>query len=275
MHFGFSALAVSNENIANTIGAKMAVSLRGYDMDLSPLKHNNLYEHVWKSVDKVHTISRYLYTKALELGLDESKDYQIITPALEPEKYHYNFNSTSEPIVLLTIARLHWIKGLLDTIEALKILKDQGVLFNYYIIGDGPQEDEIKGLITKYNLEKYVTMVGKVPHHSVKDYLSKAHVYLQYSISEGFCNAVLEAQASGLLCVVSDGGGLPENVLDGKTGWIVPRKNPKALAETIFKVLHLDDNNKEKITRAARNRIEKEFDLSNQRQQFHEFYSQL
>ena len=48
----------------------------------------------------------------------------------------------------------------------------------------------------------------------IKISLNNSDVYLQYSVQEGFCNAVLEAQAMGLLCVVSDGGALPENVID-------------------------------------------------------------
>ncbi|MBK7870836.1 MAG: glycosyltransferase family 4 protein [Saprospiraceae bacterium] len=56
-------------------------------------------------------------------------------------------------------------------------------------------------------------------------YYEKADIYLQYSIQEGFCNAVLEAQAMGLLCIVSDAEGLPENILHGQTGWVVPKGN--------------------------------------------------
>ncbi|MBE9490741.1 MAG: glycosyltransferase, partial [Bacteroidetes bacterium] len=95
---------------------------------------------------------------------------------------------------------------------------------------------------------------------------------LQYSISEGFCNAVLEAQAMGLLCVVSDGGALSENVLHEKTGWIVPKRKPKALAEAIMKVIHLPKEEKEKVRNNANERVIESFNLIKQQQEFIEFY---
>ena len=66
-------------------------------------------------------------------------------------------------------------------------------------------------------------------------------IYLQYSIQEGFCNAVLEAQALGLLTIVSDAEGLPENVIHGETGWVVPKRKPKFFAQKTFHGVYLTD----------------------------------
>ena len=96
---------------------------------------------------------------------------------------------------------------------------------------------------------------------------------MQYSISEGFCNSVLEAQAMGLLCVVSDGGALPENVFHEKTGWIAPKRNPAALAKTITEVINLPEDLKQQISTNAQQRVANEFNLEKQQKEFVEFYN--
>src|SRR5690606_30324997 len=88
-------------------------------------------------------------------------------------------------------------------------------------------------------LQANVQMLGQQSPEAIIDVLNEADVYLQYSLSEGFCNAVLEAQAMGLLCVVSDGGGLQENVLHQTTGIVVAKGRPKELAKAIKNLLHL------------------------------------
>ena len=96
---------------------------------------------------------------------------------------------------------------------------------------------------------------------------------MQYSVQEGFCNAVLEAQATGLLCIVSDAEGLPENVLHGITGWVVPKRRPDLLAGQIESVLHMPPEQREQIRRQAIERVRREFNLEKQQREFLEFYA--
>ncbi len=58
-------------------------------------------------------------------------------------------------------------------------------------------------------------------------------IYVQPSLNEGFCNAVLEAQAMGKLTIASNVGGLPENIVDGKTGWLFENLSSESLAQQI------------------------------------------
>ena len=66
----------------------MAVSFRGYDINVYPLKHPGCYDEIWSKVDKVHSISDDLYKKALLLGLGRNISYTKITPAID----HVFFN---------------------------------------------------------------------------------------------------------------------------------------------------------------------------------------
>jgi len=273
IHFGFTTLAIDSEHVAESIGAKMAVSCRGYDMDVYSLKHKDCYDLVWKKVDKVHAISKYMLQKAYSHGLQIAVPSAIIFPAVNKALFeNKNESDFRVPIKITTIARLHWIKGLDYTLEALAILKSKGVNFNYEIIGDGPEYESLRYAVHELDLEDSVSFIGKLSHSDTLGHLKNTDIYLQYSHSEGFCNAILEAQAMGCLCIVSDGGALAENVLHEKTGFVVPNRNAKALSETIFRVLEQDNLVLSQIKNASRTRVLNEFTTEQQRQAFIDFY---
>ncbi len=273
LHFGFATIAIQSENVAEAIGAKMAVSLRGFDLDVYSLKHPNCYDLLWKRITKVHSISNYLLQSAYKLGLSNDTASQIITPAIDVSQFKKAAQKQNKSFQILTIGRLHWIKGISYTLEALAILKSNGINFKYTIIGEGAEHESVAFAIHQLQLTNEVELIGKLPHHEIIDYLSIANIYIQYSDSEGFCNAVLEAQASGCLCVVSNGGALPENVLHNKTGWIVPKRNASTLAKTIEEVINLPEDIKFQIRANAQQRIVHEFNLEKQQKEFVEFYS--
>lgn len=275
LHFGFGTMALQSEHVAKAIKAKMAVSFRGFDIAIYPISHPSIYHVLWENVDKVHAISHDLLTLAYQDGMKKETAFQIINPAINVNTFTVidtiNKKNTDK-LQLVTIARLHWKKGIIDTLEALAIIKKQGVTFHYTVIGEGQDYEQIVFAVYQLKLEENVTFIGKINHEDVVLQLEKANVYLQYSISEGFCNAVLEAQSMGLLCVVSDAEGLPENVLHNQTGWVVPKRNPEALAKKIIDVIHLPEAEKYKISRQAQQRVKTQFNLEKQDAAFIKFY---
>ena len=277
LHFGFATMALQSEHVAKTIGAKMAVSLRGFDVAIYPIKHPRCYAMLWQNVDKVHTISNDLLSIAYKLGMYEDTAYTKITPAIDVSKFQpdleLNEKGTHESIKMLTVARLHWKKGLIDTLDALALLKKKGINFDYTIIGEGKELEELRFSIHQLKLSNHVTLLGKKTHEEVVSLLNQCDIYIQYSLSEGFCNAVLEAQAMGCLCIVSDVEGLSENVLHGQTGWVVPKRNPLALAEALINVIHLPDVRKDSFKNNAKERVIEKFNLDDQKKSFSEFYN--
>lgn len=273
LHFGFATMALQSEHVAKAIGAQMAVSCRGFDMDVYPLKHPGCYELLWKEVDKVHVISNYMLQRAYRTGMKQSTPYAVISPAVRrPEDFHISMRNETTSFRILSVGRLHWIKGFGETLEALAIVKQQGYRFHYTIVGEGPEYANLKFAIHQLGLTKEVTLVGKLAHQETMALMNTNHLYLQYSHSEGFCNAVLEAQVAGCLCVVSDGGALPENILDGNTGWVVPKRQPKLLAETIVRVMNMGFNEQEMVLKNAYSRVVTQFNLEQQQIQFQKFY---
>lgn len=261
LHFGFATMAIGRENVARAIGAKMAVSLRGYDMDVYPLKNTNCYQLLWNRADKVHSISKYLLQKACTLGLTENVSSKIIVPAISKEILPKKNMEFQNPLQLLTIARLHWIKGLEYGIRAVAILKESGINLRYTIIGEGVELERLIYEINELGLGNEISLVGKLAHDQTLGLMRDCDIYIQPSISEGFCNAVLEAQAAGCMCIVSNAGGLPENVKAGETGWLVAPRNAQHLSETIIKLTTLPLETRLEVSRAAQKRAPEHFSM--------------
>lgn len=272
LHFGFGTMALERENVAAAIGAKMAVSFRGFDYYVYPTKNANCYEKLYSKKVKYHVLSEGMKSGLIDKGILE-KNIIKITPALDLNLFTAVDKNQSEIIQIKTIARLHWIKGLDYTLEALAIFKSQGFNFHYTIIGDGIEKERLLFAVHQLGLSKNVTFTGKLSPQEIRNELATAAIYLQYSIQEGFCNAVLEAQAMGLLCIVSDAEGLQENVLDAKTGFVVPKRNPEMLANKLIEVINLPTAEKEKIISNAVNRVKTTFTIEKQIKQFIDFYT--
>ena len=275
LHFGFATLAIDKENVAHAIRAKMAVSIRGFDIAIYPLKFFNCYEKTWDRIDKLHYISDDLFELAIKNGFNPEKNHKKITPAIDISKFsNTSIKSYGSTVMnLLFVGRLHWKKGLEDTVIALDRLKKVGISFKYRIVGSGPEEERLKYLVYELGLNEEIEFVGKLNHKEIVSEMKESDIYIQYSIQEGFCNAVLEAQAMGLICIVSNAEGLPENVLNNVTGFVVPKYNSNLLAQKLMDVIALSETEKNKIRKNAMERVREKFNIEKQQKEFVDFYT--
>lgn len=275
IHFGFAALAVNAESLALAVGAKMGVSLRGHDVATYPLMNPGCYRHVWARVNKVHTISDDLVFLARSCGLPESVQIEKISPAIDSDFFRRPASDYRDANVewrLLTVARLHWKKGLEYVMLALKELsaRQPDLSWKYTIAGDGVLLERLKFSASEMGLGDRVVIAGKLAPEEIKKAYLQADVYLQYSVQEGFCNAVLEAQAMELPCIVSDAEGLPENA--GTFGVVVPKRRPDLLVIELEKMFATPAREYHKNGEMARQRVISQFDLSRQSVAFRRFF---
>src|SRR5690606_13348106 len=247
-------------------------SFRGFDYYVYPLKNKNCYASLFSKEVKYHVLSNAMKEGLIRQGILKENIVKI-TPAIDIDLFEKTATPNNKTIQLTTISRLHSIKGLDYILEALSKLKNEGIKFEYTIIGDGIEKERLLFAAYQLGIKENVNFVGKLPQTEVKQQLETTDIYLQYSIQEGFCNAVIEAQAMGLLCIVSDAEGLAENVLDGQTGWVVSKRQPKLLAEQLLEIMKLSEKEKEVIRIRAVSRVQKEFDLIKQQQAFIAFYT--
>lgn len=105
------------------------------------------------------------------------------------------------------------------------------------IVGDGPERGRFEALARELSIDRVVEFTGHVSHTEVPKYLRCLDIYAAMSRSESFGVAVLEASACEIPVVVSNVGGLPEVVEDGKTGCVVESENITLTAEVLLRLI--------------------------------------
>ena len=155
----------------------------------------------------------------------------------------------------------------------MQLLKQFGLNFEYLIIGEGEEYDKLSYFINLFNLKSHIKLIGVKKSEHLLEYYKNADIYLQYSINEGFCNSVLEAQSMRLLTISSNGGGLLENIVNNQTGWIVPKRNPRALSEKIIEVINKEEIVLHRIRENARKNVKTKFNIKKQSEEFSVFFN--
>jgi len=280
LHFPFASLAFGREHYAEILGARMSISFRGSDINIFPVYHSKTYSSIWSFVDAVHCNSKELAEKLNEHKIPLGIPISIIPAALRSEldvplqrvfADELTFTDRN-PLIIVTIGRLHWVKDYPFALRVMSKLKKSGVKFRYYILGDGPDREQLLFIRKELNLEVEVILVGKVTASEISYYLNKAHIYLQTSYAEGFSNACLEAQAFGIPCVVPAISGMDVCVEHMKTGMIVHIRNENEFADAIVTLVN---NFKIFDPHYISKRVKILFSLKKQRKRWIEFFSNM
>lgn len=277
LHIEFDFQAFGLMNLKHICGAKLILSGRGsIDRTSMPYRYKNFYHEIFSKVDYYHFISHYLYKEAVKNGLSEKVPWKLIEPAIDLKLFVPNRTKKSDSrIIITTVARLSWEKGYEFMMDAIAKVYKKYKNITYKVIGHGNYYEAIwyaafqNGLIN----EKVVEFIGSIPRIKVQEYLNASDIFILASLDEGFCNAVIEAQALELPVVCSDAGGLPENIENEVTGFVVPRRDSDALAE---KIIYLIENPDVRITmgKAGRKRALEKYDLEKQKKMFIEMYQE-
>ena len=163
--------------------------------------------------------------------------------------------STGAPTIGCT-ARLH-AKN--DHATLLRAFARVGVRFpeaRLLLVGRGPEETRLTALAGELGISARVCFTGE--QADVAPHLQQMNLYVQASAAEGMPNSVLEAMATALPVVATAVGGTPEVVVEGKTGLLVPPRDPAALADAMLRLL-VNHGLAEAFGRAGRARVEAHF----------------
>ena len=116
-----------------------------------------------------------------------------------------------------------------------------GYDIQYNILGDGKLYNEVFYWRRLLGLEDIVTLSGNLDRNGVKEYLASSDIYIQPSITESLCVAIMEAMAMEIPVIASNVGGIPELVQNGETGILIEPGEPQALADSIIKLIENKD----------------------------------
>ena len=192
----------------------------------------------------VITPSKHLSTIVQKWGVEE-KNLKVIYNGTEiHDSSSADIIASKTPFTFLTVGRLAPWKNIPTIIKALKIYKNEGIQFKFYIVGSGPEEDNLKKLVTANGLQNEVEFTGQLKKTELFEYYKKANIYIQASSYEGLPHVILEAISHKLSIISTPIGGTNEILLDGKNGWVWNLKNNfKPEESQLFEIINRITNN--------------------------------
>lgn len=212
----------------------------------------------WKTMRSKGAITDYYeslwlkshYKKANASFLTISKDTQDYfsknVPSALKKRVHllpnainlkrFKRENENETFTLISIGNLLPVKGHDLLIKTIKQLKDENIIAELYILGYGPLLKELKNLSVKLGVDDLIHFEGNVAN--VEAYLKNAHIYIHGAKSEAFGLALIEAMASGLPVISTDGKGNRDLIENGFNGYLIKERKPELLAEKIKYLLN-------------------------------------
>ena len=274
VHFQFGVHAIGREHVGQLLRCAFVPGFMGADLNFAGLeKEPGYYAKVWKNADGIHFLGNDLRTRAMRRGFTPDGRDMVIKPGVDASRFQPTERASRNgaPLRIVSVGRLNWKKGYEYGLDAVRRLRDSGVACEYRIIGGGEFREGAEQAIADFGLQDAVTLLGVVPLEQVRQEMQDADVLLHAATSEGFCYVAIEAQAMELPVVTSDADGLPENVADGETGFVVPRRDPQALADKLG-VVAADPALRRRLGENGRRRAITEFDPTRQIEQYEELY---
>lgn len=175
---------------------------------------------------------------------------------IDLKKFKFLEKDRGAVLNILAVGRLTEQKDYPNLLKAISLLGDQNIV-HVKIAGDGEERNTIRRLISKYNLESNVELLGR--REDIPKLLEKADLFVLSSLYEGFGLVVAEAMACNTFVVGTDCGGVKEVM--GDTGILVPPKDSVALSLALTKAIQMSKEDIIQNNIKALEHVNKNFDL--------------
>ena len=182
------------------------------------------------------------------------------------------FGLNENDIVCIFVSRLVPVKGHQYLISAIPEVLENVPSAKLVLVGDGELRDELEQRALNLGVKDSVIFTGL--RHDVPELLAMSDLFVLSSINEGMGRVLVEAMAVGLPVVATRVGGVPDVVVDGETGILVPSENSKALASAIVKLLK-DENMRQRMGEAGRRRVNPAFGVEAMVRKIESVYEEL
>lgn len=261
-------------------GIKIILSLRGAHINYSPItspKLADIYKQEFPVIDGFHAVSKAISVEAQKYGAVSNQIQVIHSPI--PKRFFKAYEilkkSENKALQIVSVGRFHWKKGYNYMIDALYLLKQQGIKVHYTIIGAKAFNEDILFQIHQLELEEDVKLIGSLPQDKLINKLKTFDVLVLPSVEEGIANVVLESMALGIPVISTDCGGMAEVVKPDETGWLVPVRNPEALVSAITEIKETPENQLQHITKNAHQFVQEHFKAEDSIKQFIKLYESI
>jgi glycosyltransferase involved in cell wall biosynthesis len=281
-HFGIEG--VSALKLAMHLKIPLVTTFHGFDATLkthamlaSPayFRYPLLRRRLAREGDLFLCASSFIRKRLLDAGFPESRTHThyigVDCRTIRPR------DDSEEQLLILHVARLVEVKGTRYLLRAFARAARNCASVRLLIIGDGPLRRPLHALAVSLGVAERVDFLGALPHTEVLSWMRKAAILVLPGIhtatgrEEGLGMVLLEAAATGVPLIGSRIGGIPECIVDGKTGFLVPQRDAEALAQRIAELLE-DPGRRHSMGAAGRALIEDRFDIERQTAALERFY---
>jgi len=275
-HFGYTAMRI----FPAVKALKLPIVVHFHGRDISVSLRNKWYRWSLKNMINHFSAAVVVGSHQRRKLIDEyfmEEDRVFLIPCGVPTDV-FNLvepRSGNSGIQFVSVSRVSEEKGIGYSVRAFAKIATSMLDARYVIIGDGPLRREIEDMVQSFELGERVSIVGMKSPEEIIEYLRLSDVFIQHSVQsqngsiEGFGVTVAEASSMGLPVVVTDCGGIADQVVDGVTGYIVPQRDVSAMAERMKQLAGNIERRKE-MGRAGRLRMVDHFDTKLQVQKLEE-----
>lgn len=190
---------------------------------------------ILKSADLITATSEYLKKIAGNI-MPELNEKLAVVP------FGVGLHNRSDKVKSDTIVRLIFLKihharyGPDILLKAFEMALRKNSKMSLTMAGDGPMTPQLKRMASELGMSAYIDFVGFIDYRITYDLLRKHDIMVMPSLKEGFGVSALEAGVARLPTIATHVGGIPEAVIDGKTGILVPPSDANALSDAIIKL---------------------------------------
>ena len=235
---------------------------------------NSLMGRMLEKADWVVAVSKAMLEEACEIVPEIEPRASVIYNALKPPPLKPSPLPFKKPVVLC-IGRIVIEKGFDLAIDAFPLIREKFPGLSMVFAGDGPLRRELEQRVSKSAFHEAITFTGWIEPEKIPELINMATIILIPSRwNEPFGLVALQAAHMARPVVASRVGGLPEIIVQGKTGELVQKNNSKAIAESLISLLE----NREKAVqmgRAARKRALQLFDIRKFSNEYDALYQRL
>ena len=255
------------------------LSLRGAHINYSPLVNQELsegYKQYFPKISAFHAVSNAIAEEALKYNCSLDK-ITVIKPAVDKNLINFSSKNISinKKINIISVGRSHWKKGYTTALDTMSLLNKEKVDFQYTIIANGVDRENINYQINALGLNEKVMFINGLSHNKVIKQISQSDLFILSSYEEGISNAVLESMLLGIPVISTDCGGMKEVITNNINGFLVPVRDPLAIAKIVQKFLNLDQSELKKIKNNAIDTILNNHLLDSQIDSFKSLYESI
>ena len=279
IHAHFATDGLTALPLAEALGVPLVTTLHGYDVQrsraamlrsgrLSWMRYALLQRRLMARGRLFLAVSEALRGEALARGFPAER---TLTHYLGVDLERFQRPGTPEPALVLHVGRLVEKKGTIILIEAMRALPEARLV----VIGEGP----LRATLERQAGEN-VRFLGALPAAEVATWMGRAWLLAVPSVTardgdaEGLPTVIVEAAAAALPAIGTRHSGIPEAIIDGETGFLVPERDPGALAARIGELLAARDL-RHRMGAAARHLAKERFDSERQIARLESLYDGL